>query len=438
MEFPASNVVAIQQDSHQRYRLLVRFLGLLGPQGALPLTTTEDAKHWSDIRSSDLDDGFRQLSRMPQLQRLNVTGTNITDRGLEVLRQLPNLQVFEMNWHPRVTDEGMQSLRHCHQLECVDLMGSNTGDGTIAVLQGKTKLRAFKSGKLVTDHGMRLLQGIPVFASGERGELLIDGPFTDEGLSALVPLVGVEALDIFWHATTITSAGFAHLAQMPHLGLLGADGELADDVAMQHIARMPRLRKLRAQEATATDAGFEALGTSQTLESFWGRQCEHFGNRGFRAFSRMPSLRELGVGLSQVDDTALGAFPDFPALASLTPIGVGDEGFRHIGRCQRITRLTCMYCRDTTDTATAYIENLPLGYYYAGLTRITDRSLATLGRMPTLEQVEFYEVNGITDEGLPHLAALPRLREVAIDSCPRVSFAATQVFPTSVRVRYST
>lgn len=57
MEFPASNVAALKQDAHQRYRLLVRYLGLLGPQGALPLATTEDAKQWCDMR----DDSFARF-----------------------------------------------------------------------------------------------------------------------------------------------------------------------------------------------------------------------------------------------------------------------------------------------------------------------------------------------------------------------------------------
>jgi hypothetical protein len=84
------------------------------------------------------------------------------------------------------------------------------------------------------------------------------------------------------------------------------------------------------------------------------------------------------------------------------------------------------------------VANLPLRYYYAGLTQITDRSLEILGRVPTLEQVEFYETKGITDAGLPFLATLPRLREVAIDSAPQVTFEGTRVFPSHVRVRYST
>jgi hypothetical protein len=146
----------------------------------------------------------------------------------------------------------------------------------------------------------------------------------------------------------------------------------------------------------------------------------------------------MGVGLATVEDDVLAAFPDFPALRELTPIGVQDPGFRHIGRCEHLERLTCMYCRDTTDAATAHIASLRIRYYYAGLTLITDRSLEILGRMHSLEQVEFYECNGITDAGLPFLASLPRLREVALEGSPGISLGGTKVFGHGVRVRYST
>jgi hypothetical protein len=97
-----------------------------------------------------------------------------------------------------------------------------------------------------------------------------------------------------------------------------------------------------------------------------------------------------------------------------------------------------MYCRETTDEATAHIARLKIRYYYAGLTLITDRSLEILGRMPTLEQVEFYECNHVTDAGLPFIAALPHLREVALEGLPGVTLAGTKVFGPGVRVRYST
>jgi type VI secretion system protein ImpH len=51
VEFPASNLsrVAVSADE-QRLRIFVKFLGLLGPQGALPLTTTEESLFWFIMR----------------------------------------------------------------------------------------------------------------------------------------------------------------------------------------------------------------------------------------------------------------------------------------------------------------------------------------------------------------------------------------------------
>lgn len=392
------------------------------------------------------DDGLLQLARMPQLQHLNLSeypGGKLTDRGLEVLRHLPNLRTFEMTWQAGISDAGAGSLRFCDQLERVDLMGSPTGDGAIAALQGKSRLSYFSSGRLVTDAGLPLLHNFPMLkrhgGNAARGaHLLIDGPFSNDGLAGLAGLEGVFDLDLFWHVSGISADGFAHLVHLPNLESLGCDGELSSDAAMAHIARMPRLRKLRIQETVATDEGFVALSQSKTIESIWGRQCPNLGSRGFIALSKMPALLGLGVGCQNVSDEALSTLPQFPGLRELTPVGFKDEGFRHIGRCQRLERLTCMYCRDTTDIATGHIAGLGLNYYYAGLTQITDRSLDILGRMTSLEQIDLYECNGVTDAGLVFLAELPRLREVHLDGLPGVTLEGTRVFPERVRVSYST
>jgi hypothetical protein len=96
-----------------------------------------------------------------------------------------------------------------------------------------------------------------------------------------------------------------------------------------------------------------------------------------------------------------------------------------------------MYCRDTTDAATEHIAGVALKYYYAGLTQITDRSLEMLGRMASLESIEFYETKNVTDAGLVHLAGLPRLKEVQLGGLPHVTYAGTGVFPAHIRVEYT-
>jgi type VI secretion system protein ImpH len=54
MEFPDSTIEAAGTDASGRDRIVARFLGMFGPQGALPLTTTDEAYTWLRAR----DDAF--------------------------------------------------------------------------------------------------------------------------------------------------------------------------------------------------------------------------------------------------------------------------------------------------------------------------------------------------------------------------------------------
>jgi hypothetical protein len=77
-----------------------------------------------------------------------------------------------------------------------------------------------------------------------------------------------------------------------------------------------------------------------------------------------------------------------------------------------------------------------LKHYYAGQTRITDRSLELLGGMISLEEIELSAGAGISDAGLVHLAALPHLRKLSVDASPRVTRAGIAAFPSYVPVDF--
>ena len=403
------------------------------------------------------DDGLLHLARMPQLEELDLSeypGGRLTDRGLAVLRHLRELRGFQMCWQRGISDAGVANLSFCEKLERVNLLGSPTGDGAIAALRGKRNLRRLRTGRLVTDAGLALLHDFPIFKTWHGGEpaydlmsfgdaepnfLMVDGPFSDAGFAGLAGLEGVFGLGFFWHVSELTPGGLRPLAGMPNLGALGCEGKLCDDTAMRHIAAIPRLRMLMAQGAVASDDGFAALSRSQTIEYIWGRECPNLQGRGFVALSGMPALKGLAVSCKQVDDASLAALPRFPALTWLLPMDVPDDGFRHVGQCAQLEKLTCMYCRDTGDTATEHIAGLSrLKHYYAGKTLITDRSLEVLGGMTSLEEVELSACAGISDAGLVHLARLPRLRKVSVDASARVSRAGIGVFPPHVHVDFWT
>ena len=58
MDFPASNIARVEARDNKPLTVFVKYLGLLGPQGALPLATTEEAYHY--LLASD--DAFRAVS----------------------------------------------------------------------------------------------------------------------------------------------------------------------------------------------------------------------------------------------------------------------------------------------------------------------------------------------------------------------------------------
>ncbi len=390
------------------------------------------------------DDGIRHLAGLSHLRHLDLAGTAITDRGLAVLRDLPALETVSLAM-TRVSDAGITHLASCEALQQVDLTWTGTGDGAIRELVGKERLHNFRSGNGVTDAGLAVLHEWPVFRTWQGGDetmallsydagpnyLNLRGPFTDEGMQHLRGLDGLFALNLDASELRITAAALAPLTTLPNLGWLAVD---ARDDWMPYIADMPRLRFLGAQDTSAGDEGFAALARSRSIEYIWGRRCHNLQRRGFTALAAMPALRALSVSCLNVDDAGVSALPQFPALVELMPMDIPDDGYRHIGRCERLEALVLMYCRDTTDGATEHITGLPkLSYYFNSYTAITNRTPELLSGMSSLERITFDVCHGLTDAGIANLARLPRLKELRV-SGHGVTAGVGALFPVSVAV----
>jgi len=62
LEFPAATIEGVGKDETGRLRVVSRFLGMFGPQGALPLSTTDEAFQWLRER----DDAFPRFVDLVQ------------------------------------------------------------------------------------------------------------------------------------------------------------------------------------------------------------------------------------------------------------------------------------------------------------------------------------------------------------------------------------
>ena len=399
------------------------------------------------------DQGLRHLEKFVDLEEIELGGwkSPMTDAGFAALGALPRLRAVHSWWSRNLTDAGVKTtLQTCPSLEDLNFGGTSLGDGLIEAVAGKPRVWRVFCGDGVTDSGLAQLHEIPRFRrwQGERRYSLLEfeagptylaakGAFTARGLRAVAELEGLFALNLHWTASGMTSADLGVLRDAPNLGFLAIDGNLTNDEAMRQIGALPRLNMLLAQEPVAGDEGFAGLSRSKTLEYFWARECPNLTGRGFAAMAEMPALKGLAASCKFVDDNALALLPRFPALRALMPMDVTDDGFRHVGRCERLEELWCMYCRETGDKATEQIADLKLKSYYAGHTQITDHSLDVLSRMTTLARIDLYGCHGITDAGVHRLTALPHLRHLSMEGCRNLTRAAAAGFGSQVRVNYS-
>jgi hypothetical protein len=95
----------------------------------------------------------------------------ITDRGIGVVRHLPDLRRIQMCWQRHVSDAGAAALANCDRLESVNLMGTPTGDGLIRALAGKSRLAQPKTGRGSHRQRARSVNELPVFKMWQDGEV---------------------------------------------------------------------------------------------------------------------------------------------------------------------------------------------------------------------------------------------------------------------------
>ena len=195
-------------------------------------------EHITELRlggsRSVTDAGVRHLARLPRLRHLDLSGTGITDQGLEVLRAMPELE-DRLAGLDRVTDAGSRTCPAASD-SARQSPGTATGDGALRALAGKARLCQLRSGNGVTDAGLALLHEIPVFKRWHGGEpemallsydagpnyLLLRGTFTDRGMMQLEGLDGLFALNLDASELAITAAALAPLVTLPNLGWLAS------------------------------------------------------------------------------------------------------------------------------------------------------------------------------------------------------------------------
>jgi Leucine-rich repeat (LRR) protein len=237
-----------------------------------------------DLRSSWVTDSdIPRLAQMPDLKRLDLSLTRISDRGLRALKSAPAIEELNLYFAEQISDEGTAVVKGWKHLKSLDLRGTR-----------------------ITDSTLEFLGGVPTLEHLDIGWAQI----TDTGLEHLTSLTNLRWLTMGGNKLTDTSLQF--LRQMPQIEYLDIGGTQRTDsglwslllarAGMQSIASVTELRELRMAGTAITAQGLELLAPLTKLERLNLQACKQLKDDAATILAAFKHLRELDLkdsGLSE-------------------------------------------------------------------------------------------------------------------------------------------
>jgi Leucine-rich repeat (LRR) protein len=270
-------------------------------------------KQLPELRYLDLSDtaitnaGLAQLALLPQLESLLLARTRITGAGLAALTKLKNLEGLELGG-TAIQDAGLQHVAALPKLSFLDLSGTKIGDLGLHYLRKSTNIGSLNlTGTLVTDAGLTDLQGMPKLAGLNLGGT----PVGDIGIKALGHLASLVELRL--SKTQVGDASMATIGQWTELRSLDLAGTAVTDRGVKSLSRLKQLVRLRLSDTRITDLALPVVRRFDRLQSL-GLANTAVTNSGLTQLESLPSLSSIDV-----QGTKITAFDVFRALPRMNP-----------------------------------------------------------------------------------------------------------------------
>ena len=213
------------------------------------ITATIDSDHHEPQQIKAWNAGLQPLSRLINLQRLELGGTPLGDDALSHVAGLTKLRELGLS-QTDISNSGLTHLQHLSNLKKLNLGGTAIDDDGVEHLQGLTSLKTL---------------------------ILTNTQITSASLYYLQEMKDLDYLDLA--GTKVTDAGLRHLTKLPKLRILNLDATKLSGVGLKHLLPLESLTVLRLVDTPLSPAGVESLkefahltildlqGVSMTMEA---------------------------------------------------------------------------------------------------------------------------------------------------------------------------
>lgn len=376
-------------------------LSQLGPDDLYMLSVS------SLLRTADADKRVLEpISHLTGLQILCLYKTGVTDKGMELLKELRSLRALELQ-EERIGVSGLAALKDLPSLEYLDC-GTEPTDAGLKHLGQLPNLRWVR-----IPTGRMYGPGLAELANCPRLERLCiwgTNPISDRHIKHLEGLTQLKSLTLWGVCDALTDASLASIGKLKNLEELYfiRTGPRFTPAGQARLTQLRYLRKLDLGSVQISDARY--LAELPQLESVTPVVLTV---DNMKALSGVRHLKSLGVHLPSPPNGSI----DDPLAAS------------YLGLLNSLEELS--FCgsaagRFASDEEVACLESLSrLKKLLVGSNHLTDRSLASISKLHQLESLDFsvFGGAGISKSGLKRLNGLTSLQTLDVKVYPAMNSA---------------
>jgi hypothetical protein len=245
------------------------------------------------------DEWLRVVTGLPDLTRLELSGTAISDQGVEPIGTLKSLERLNLCLTP-VSDACLRHLAGLSRLRRLVICSTKvTGSGFSAVPAWPNIESINLHSCPVSDEG---LAAISRFGNLQRLEI-VHSKVTDAGLKHLGKLTNLRQLHVASHGTT--RHGLAFVEKLTKLYQLDLYEELASNEGLSHACKLPNLKILNLYSGPADDTGLAPLRQLTNLEELTIGGLGKVTDAGVEHLVGLKSLKQLKVNGTRISDSGM-------------------------------------------------------------------------------------------------------------------------------------
>ena len=277
------------------------------------------------------------LAKMNKLKEFNLDGVKLTNRKLEYLKGLKNLEVLTLGREGEYTDRGLANLKDLTNLKTLivrNYRGSNSGLANLKPLSKVKVLELF--GPYISDAGVAHLSGLPNLERVRLDGLNIGDPALD-AFRNLDHIIEISVI-----GTRVGDRGLEILSNIKTLEIADLSFTKITDAGLAKLKEMEELRSLRLDATNINGSGFKGLGELPRLARLSLANCP-IDDAGAAVIAKLPKLRGLDLSDTPITDAALASFKQLRTLEELRLDGcekITAEALKSIKDYRALTTLS--------------------------------------------------------------------------------------------------